>query len=89
MLPARRYWSAFNESSQTLEFYPSERDLISHKAAVESISLHRAAITLSTTEERAFIILYVHFCARRYLESSIRLSSKNERQGISSARRES
>ncbi|CAF4134934.1 unnamed protein product, partial [Rotaria sp. Silwood2] len=57
VLPTRRYWCAFNESIQTLEFYQSERDLISNKVPIESISLHRAAITLSTTEERVFIIL--------------------------------
>jgi hypothetical protein len=59
VLPTRRYWSAFNESTQTLEFYPSERDLISQKNPLESIGLHRAAITLSGTEERVFIIMYV------------------------------
>lgn len=59
VLPTRRYWCAFNESIQTLEFYQSERDLIANKTAVETIPLYRAAITLSTTEERVFIILYV------------------------------
>ena len=59
VLPTRRYWCAFNESIQTLEFYQSERDLISNKTAIETIPLHRSAITLSTTEERVFIILYV------------------------------
>lgn len=58
VLPTRRYWCAFNESIQTLEFYQSERDLITNKTAVESIPLYRAAITLSTTEERVFVILY-------------------------------
>ncbi|UJR36374.1 hypothetical protein I4U23_029098 [Adineta vaga] len=57
VLPIRRYWSAFNESSQTLEFYQTERDLISNKTPIESIPLYRAAITLSTNEERVFIIL--------------------------------
>ncbi len=59
VLPTRRYWSAFNESIQTLEFYQSERDLINNKTPIESILLHRAAITVSTTDERVFIILYV------------------------------
>ena len=59
VLPTRRYWSAFNESTQSLEFYPSERDLIIQKTPLESIALHRAAITLSGTEERGFIIMYV------------------------------
>ncbi|CAF0782240.1 unnamed protein product [Adineta ricciae] len=57
VLPTRRYWCAFNESLQTLEFYQSERDFLGNKTPVESISLHRAAITLSTSEERVFIIL--------------------------------
>lgn len=57
VLPTRRYWCAFNESIQTLEFYPSERDLINSKAPIESIPLYRAAITLSTSEERVLIIL--------------------------------
>ncbi|CAF1308815.1 unnamed protein product [Adineta steineri] len=57
VLPTRRYWCAFNESIQTLEFYQSERDLISNKTPIENIPLYRAAITLSTTEERVFIII--------------------------------
>lgn len=57
VLPTRRYWCAFNEVKQKLEFYPSERDLIQLKNPIESILLHRAAITLSTTEERVFIIM--------------------------------
>lgn len=57
VLPSRRYWCAFNEFKQRLEFYPSERDLIQGKTPIETIPLHRAAITLSTTEERVFIIL--------------------------------
>jgi hypothetical protein len=60
VLPTRRYWCAFNESIQTLEFYQSERDLINNKTPVENIPLYRAAITLSTIEERVFIILYVN-----------------------------
>jgi len=59
VLPTRRYWCAFNELTQTFEFYQSERDLISNKTPIESLSLHRSAITLSATEERVFIILYV------------------------------
>lgn len=59
VLPTRRYWCAFNELIQTLEFYQSERDLINNKTPIESLVLHRSAITLSTTEERVFIILYV------------------------------
>ncbi|CAF0741810.1 unnamed protein product [Rotaria sordida] len=55
--PTRRYWCAFNESTQILEFYQSECDLINNKIPIESISLYRAAITLSTTEEHVFIIL--------------------------------
>ncbi|CAF3214029.1 unnamed protein product [Rotaria socialis] len=57
VLPTRRYWCAFNESIRTLEFYQSERDLTNSKTPIESLSLYRAAITLSTTEERVFIIL--------------------------------
>jgi hypothetical protein len=57
--PIRRYWSAFNEYSQTLEFYQAERDLTNHKNPIENIPLQRAAITLSTIDERAFIIMYV------------------------------
>jgi hypothetical protein len=71
VLPTRRYWSAFNELTQTLEFYQSERDLINNRTSIESISLYRAAITLSTTEERVFIILYVatFFFYEIYFES--------------------
>ncbi|CAF5120114.1 unnamed protein product, partial [Rotaria magnacalcarata] len=57
VLPTRRYWCAFNESIRTLEFYQSERDLTNSKTPIESLSLYRAAITLSTTEERVFVIL--------------------------------
>lgn len=57
VLPTRRYWCAFNESIQTLEFYQSERDLINNKTPIESLCLHRAAITVSTTDERALIVL--------------------------------
>ena len=60
VLPTRRYWCAFNESIHTLEFYHSERDLINNKIPIESIQLYRTAITLSTTEEHVFIILYVN-----------------------------
>lgn len=60
MLPVRRYWCAFNEQTQTLEFYQTERDLINQKSPIESIALHRSAITLSPTEDRIFTILYVN-----------------------------
>lgn len=60
VLPTRRHWCAFNESTQTLEFYQSERDLINKKSPIESLFVHRAAITVSTTDERALIVLYVN-----------------------------
>lgn len=60
LVSTRRYWCALNENALTLDLFHSERDQLSEKKKpIERIFIRRSAISLSTNEERAFIILFV------------------------------
>ena len=81
VLPTRRYWCTFNETRQTLELFHSERDLNNKKVPIEQLLLRRSAISLSTTEERVLMILYVrssgvYLCDVVFIFRSHRTSNK-------------